>query len=61
MLSDATFLSLQVHAEDNVILETTSVLYYKYLTWMVLIKGKEIGSEDENILLRSVNVSTIFS
>ena len=44
-----------------VILATTSVLYYKYLTQMVLTKEKETGSEDENILLRSVKVPTIFS
>ena len=53
----------RIHADyiDYVILAKTSVLYYKYLTRMVLTKEKETGSEDENILLRSVNVNTIFS
>ena len=46
---------------DSVILAIVPVLYYKYLTRMVLTKEKETGSEDENILLRSVNISTIFS
>ena len=46
---------------DCVILATTSMLFYKYLTEMVLTKERETGSEDENILLRSVNVPTIFS
>ena len=52
---------IQADDIDGVILATTSVLYYKYLTRMVLTKEKETGSEDENILLRSVNVPTIFS
>ena len=52
---------IQADDIDCVILATTSVLYYKYLTRMVLTKEKETGSEDENILLRSVNVPTIFS
>ena len=52
---------MQVDDIDCVILATTSVLYYKYLTRMVLTKEKETGSEDENILLRPVKVSTIFS
>ena len=53
----------RIHADyiDCVILAKTSVLYYKYLTRLVLTKEKETGSEDENILLRSVNVNTIFS
>ena len=48
---------IQADDIDCVILATTSVLYYKYLTRM----EKETGSEDENILPRSVNVSAIFS
>ena len=46
---------------DCVISATMSVLYYKYLNLMVLTKDKENSSEDENIFLRSVNVSTILS
>ena len=40
---------IQADDIDCVILATTSVLYYKYLTRMVLTKEKETGSEDENI------------
>ena len=46
---------------DCVILATMSMLFYKYLTGMVLTKERETGSEDENILLRSLNVPNIFS
>ena len=52
---------IQADDIDCVILATTSVLCYKYLTRMVLTKEKETGSEDEIILLRSVNIPTIFS
>ena len=51
---------IQADNIDSVILATTSVLYYKYLTRMVLTKEKETGSEDENIFLKLVNVPTIF-
>ena len=43
---------IQAEDIDCIFLATTSVLYHKYLTRMVLTKDKEIGSEDENILLR---------
>ena len=52
---------IQADDIDCAILAATSVLYYKYLTQMVLSEEKETGSEDKNILLRSVNVPTIFS
>ena len=52
---------IQADDIDCVNLATTSVLYYKFLTQMVLTKEKETCSEDENILLRLVNVPTVFS
>ena len=52
---------IQADDIDSVILAIAPVLYNKYLTRMVLTKEKETGSEDENILLRSVNIPTIFS
>ena len=44
---------IQADNIDCVILATTSVLYYKCLTRIVLTKENETGSEEENILLSS--------
>ena len=52
---------LSIEKKKFVILATTSVLFYEYSTRMVLAKEKETGSEDENIVVRSVSIPIMFS